>query len=62
MSVKVLYFASLKETLGIGNESLELPASVTTVGALRDWLASHGRDPLAGTPLHRYVRCRVEAV
>ena len=38
MSVKILYFASLKEALGMGGESVELPAGVTTVGALRDWL------------------------
>ena len=40
MSVKVLYFASLKEALGMGGESVELPAGVTTVGSLRDWLVN----------------------
>jgi hypothetical protein len=29
MSVKILYFASLKEALGMGGESVELPAGVT---------------------------------
>ena len=56
MSVKVLYFASLKEALGIGSETLELPAGVNTVGGLRDWLASHGRDQLASA---RNLRCAV---
>ena len=56
MSVKVLYFASLKEALGIGNETLELPAGVNTIGGLRDWLASHGRDKLASA---RHLRCAV---
>ena len=56
MSVKVLYFASLKEALGIGNETLELPAGVNTIGGLRDWLASHGRDKLASA---RNLRCAV---
>lgn len=56
MSVKVLYFASLKEVLGIGNETLELPAGVNTIGGLRDWLASHGRDKLASA---RNLRCAV---
>ena len=50
MSVKVLYFASLKEALGMGSEAVELPAGVTTVGSLRDWLASQGRDKLASAP------------
>ena len=56
MSVKVLYFASLKEALGIGNETLELPPGVNTVGGLRDWLASHGRDKLASA---KNLRCAV---
>ena len=56
MSVQVLYFASLKEALGIGSETLELPAGVNTVGGLRDWLASHGRDQLASA---RNLRCAV---
>lgn len=42
MSVRILYFASLKEALGTAGETLELPAGVTTVGSLRDWLASEG--------------------
>ena len=42
MSLKILYFASLKEALGRGSESIELPAGVTTVGALRDWLVAQG--------------------
>ena len=39
MSVKVLYFAGLRETIGCSVESLDLPAGVTTAGALRDCLA-----------------------
>ena len=42
MSVKVLYFASLKEALGTGSETVELPAGVSTVWGLRDWLAGEG--------------------
>jgi len=41
VSVKILYFASLKEALGMAGESVELPAGVATVGALRDWLSRH---------------------
>jgi molybdopterin synthase sulfur carrier subunit len=39
MSVKVLYFAGLREAMGRNAESLDLPAGVTTAGGLRDWLA-----------------------
>lgn len=56
MSVKVLYFASLKEALGMGSETLELPAGVTTVGGLRDWLAGNGRERLGSA---RNLRCAV---
>ena len=56
MSVKILYFAGLKEALGLPGETVELPAGVTTVGALRDWLVSQGRDKLATA---KNLRCAV---
>ena len=56
MSVKVLYFAGLKEALGLAGESVELPAGVSTVGALRDWLVAQGRDKLASA---KNLRCAV---
>ena len=42
MNVKVLFFAGLREALGVGAESVELPAGIETVGALRDSLAARG--------------------
>ena len=42
MKVKVLFFASLREQLGRPSEELELPPSVSTVGALRDHLRARG--------------------
>ena len=42
MSVRILYFAHLRETLGCGSEQLELPAGTTSVGALRAHLAQRG--------------------
>ncbi|WP_295005634.1 molybdopterin converting factor subunit 1 [uncultured Dechloromonas sp.] len=56
MSVKILYFAGLKEKLGLSAESIELPAGVTTVGALRDWLVGQGRAALGSA---RNLRCAV---
>ena len=56
MSVKVLYFASLKEALGMSGEAVELPADVATVGALRAWLVAQGRDKLASA---KNLRCAV---
>lgn len=55
MRLQVLYFASLKEALGIGAETVVPPAEVTTVGQLRDWLATAGnRAALASA---RNLRC-----
>jgi len=39
-SVCVLYFAGLRDAVGLSEESLELPPGVTTVGALADYLAT----------------------
>lgn len=42
MNVKVLYFASLREALGLSVEELGLPHGVETIGALRAHLAARG--------------------
>jgi len=42
MKVTVLYFARLREALGRDRETLDLPANVATVGALRAWLIDRG--------------------
>ncbi len=39
MHLTILYFASLRETLGREAESLEVPVTVTTAGELRAWLS-----------------------
>lgn len=40
--LKILYFAGLREAIGDAGETLELPAGVTTVAALREFLAQRG--------------------
>lgn len=47
MSVRIFYFAGLKEALGLAAETVELPANVDTVASVRDWLVTQGRDKLA---------------
>ena len=42
MRVDVLYFAGLREAVGAARESVELPAGVTTAGALRAHLRARG--------------------
>jgi molybdopterin converting factor subunit 1 len=43
MVVRVLYFAGLREAVGITEESLELPGRVDTVRAFADHLAARHR-------------------
>lgn len=56
MSITILYFASLKESLGLASETVDLPQTVKTVGDLRDWLVGRGRDALATA---KNLRCAV---
>ena len=42
MSIRILFFASLRETLGCAGEQPELPEDIRTVAELRDWLARRG--------------------
>ncbi len=39
MKVKVLFFANLREQLGTSGEEIDVPAGVTTVGSLRNFLS-----------------------
>ena len=42
MRIELRFFASVRETLGCAQESLELPPDVGTVGALRAFLRARG--------------------
>lgn len=46
MKIRILYFALLRDAMGMAEETPEVPDDVTTTGALRDWLRSRG-DPWA---------------
>jgi molybdopterin synthase sulfur carrier subunit len=53
--IRLRYFASLRETLGIADEQLELPAGVGDVADLTRWLRGRGGDwdnALADRRLH----------
>ncbi len=56
MKVKVVFFATLREQLGISAEEIDLPAGVTTVAGLRSHLVRRGgtwQDVLADKRLVR---------
>lgn len=56
MSIKVLYFAGLREALGVAAEEVAPPAAVATVADLRAWLAGQGRAALLTA---KNLRCAV---
>ena len=40
MSVKILYFAWVREQVGIGEETVDVPSDVATISDLMSWLGS----------------------
>ena len=60
MNLTILYFASLREALGIDREAVELPAEVTTVDELRAWLRERGGIWAQALAPGRAVRASVE--
>ena len=60
MQVTLLYFASLRETLGVDRETVEVPNEVTTAGALRAWLRERGGAWAAALAEGRNVRAAID--
>jgi len=42
MQITILYFAALREALGTGRETVDLPEDVAKAGQLRTWLRERG--------------------
>ncbi len=61
--MKILYFAWLRERIGCGEETVALPADVTTVADLVSWLGSrspgHASALAPASDGRRIVRCAV---
>ena len=60
MTITVLYFAGLRETLGTGRETLELPRGVSTAAQLRAWLRERGGAWAEALAEGRAVRVSVD--
>jgi molybdopterin synthase sulfur carrier subunit len=58
-SLTLVYLARLREAFGAASERIELPAGVTTVAALRAWLAARGGAWAAELAPGRAVRIAV---
>jgi molybdopterin synthase sulfur carrier subunit len=59
MKVRLLFFAALREQLGRPSEEIELPAGVSTVGALREHLRARGGEWERVFAANRAVRAAV---
>jgi sulfur-carrier protein len=55
----LLYFAWLRERVGMAEEAVPVPAGVATVGELVAWLAARGPGYRAAFANARTVRCAV---
>ncbi len=60
--MKLLYFAWLREKIGLGEEEVELPVSVRDVADLLGWLATRGPGYAAALADRRAVRVAVNQV
>lgn len=50
MTVRILYFAGLRDAVGRADESMVLPSGVGTIGELQSFLADRGGDWEALSP------------
>ena len=59
MKIRILYFALLRDAMGMAEETPEVPDDVTTTGALRDWLRSRGEPWATALGNQRRIRAAV---
>ena len=62
MRVTVLYFAGLREALGVSRETCELPSGVATPMQVRAWLRERGGPWATALAEGRNVRVAVDQV
>ncbi len=60
MTITILYFAGLREALGTGSETLELPPGVGTAAQLRAWLRLRGGAWAEALAENRSIRVAVD--
>lgn len=57
--MRVLYFAWLRQRVGLAEEEVDPPPTVTTAGALADWLATRSEGHASAFADRGAVRCAV---
>ncbi len=58
--VRLLYFASLRELIGLGEETCVLPADAITPRSLANWLAARGEPYAIAFADTEKLRCAVD--
>lgn len=58
----LLYFAWLRERIGAGEETIEAPDEIATLGQLRDWLRRRGPGFAAAFAEGKTIRAAVNQV
>ena len=61
MTLKLRYFAWVRERVGKPEEDIEVPAGVTTVGELMGWLASRGEEYAHAFANPTVIRAAIDA-
>jgi molybdopterin synthase sulfur carrier subunit len=61
-SVRLLYFAWLREKVGHAEEQIELPSQVATVADLVDWLRQRGPEYVDAFSRPQVVRAAIDKV
>jgi len=59
-TVTLRYFAWVREKLGRSEETLQLPAAVTTVGELTAWLKTRGPEYAAAFARDSIIRAAID--
>jgi molybdopterin synthase sulfur carrier subunit len=60
MSVKLLYFAWVRERVGRAEEVVDPPAGVATVADLMTWLASRGEEYAYAFSSAKFIRVAID--
>jgi molybdopterin synthase sulfur carrier subunit len=60
MSVTLRYFAWVRERIGKTDETVDLPAGVTTVAALVDWLMARGEEYAHAFENRKVIRTAID--
>jgi sulfur-carrier protein len=60
MKITILYFAGLREAVGIGRETLELPNSVKTIAGLINFLGQRGPQWSQALQLSKGLKCALD--